>query len=104
MTTLSRGSVGDACAMRYVSGEKARRVLGFENVVGLEESIRQSCVVSVTYLSSTMYSFLAPIHSRPSSFTYMEVRGSRGNLGTTGPESNVLLSGNHRLTLLLHYV
>jgi len=41
--TLSRGSVNDACAMRYASGEKAWRILGYEPRVGLEEGIKLSC-------------------------------------------------------------
>lgn len=45
-TTLSRGSVMDACAMRYASGEKAQRVLGYRPRVGLEEGIRLTCQVS----------------------------------------------------------
>lgn len=45
-TTLSRGSVMDACAMRYASGDKAQRVLGYRARVGLEEGIHRSCVVS----------------------------------------------------------
>lgn len=45
-TTLSRGSVGDACAVRYASGEKAKRILGYEARVGMEEAIRLSCEVS----------------------------------------------------------
>lgn len=44
-TTLSRGSVHDACHMRYASGEKARRILGYEARLGLEEGIRLSCEV-----------------------------------------------------------
>ncbi|KAL2403061.1 Sterol-4-alpha-carboxylate 3-dehydrogenase ERG26, decarboxylating [Exophiala dermatitidis] len=43
-TTLSRGSVMDACAMRYASGDKAQRVLGYRARVGLEEGIHRSCV------------------------------------------------------------
>ncbi|CRG90042.1 C-3 sterol dehydrogenase, putative [Talaromyces islandicus] len=42
-TTLSRGSVRDACHMRYASGEKARRILGYEARLGLEQGIRLSC-------------------------------------------------------------
>ncbi|EXJ76055.1 uncharacterized protein A1O5_00563 [Cladophialophora psammophila CBS 110553] len=42
-TTLSRGSVMDACAMRYASGDKARRILGYQPRVGLEAGIRASC-------------------------------------------------------------
>jgi hypothetical protein len=45
-TTLSRGSVKDACSMRYASGEKARRILGYEARVGIEEGLRLSCQVS----------------------------------------------------------
>ncbi|OAP62233.1 hypothetical protein AYL99_04436 [Fonsecaea erecta] len=45
-TTLSRGSVMDACAMRYASGDKARRILGYQPRVGLEAGIRTSCEVS----------------------------------------------------------
>ena len=46
-TTLSRGSVMDACAMRYASGDKAKRILGYQPRVGLEAGIRRSCQVSV---------------------------------------------------------
>ncbi|KAL4918946.1 hypothetical protein BDW62DRAFT_55951 [Aspergillus aurantiobrunneus] len=42
-TTLSRGSVKDACAVRYASGEKARRILGYQARVGIEDGIRMSC-------------------------------------------------------------
>ncbi|KAL4793212.1 hypothetical protein BDV19DRAFT_367192 [Aspergillus venezuelensis] len=42
-TTLSRGSVKDACAVRYANGEKARRILGYEARVGIEDGIRMSC-------------------------------------------------------------
>ena len=45
-TTLSRGSVKDACSMRYASGEKARHILGYEARVGIEEGLRVSCQVS----------------------------------------------------------
>ena len=31
--------------MRYASGEKAKRILGFEPRVGIEEGIRISCLV-----------------------------------------------------------
>lgn len=44
-TTLSRGSVKDACSVRYASGEKAKRILGYEARVGLEDAIRLSCEV-----------------------------------------------------------
>jgi sterol-4alpha-carboxylate 3-dehydrogenase (decarboxylating) len=44
-TTLSRGSVRDACSMRYASGEKARRILGYEAQIGIEDAIREGCEV-----------------------------------------------------------
>lgn len=44
--TLSRGSVRDACAIRYASGDKARKILGYEARIGIEEAIRLSCEVS----------------------------------------------------------
>lgn len=43
-TTLSRGSVLDACGTRYCNGEKARKVLGYKPRVGIEEGIRISCI------------------------------------------------------------
>jgi len=45
-TTLSRGSVRDACAIRYASGNKAKEILGYEARIGIEEAIRLSCEVS----------------------------------------------------------
>jgi sterol-4alpha-carboxylate 3-dehydrogenase (decarboxylating) len=45
-TTISRGSVSDACATRFASGAKAKRILGYEPVVGLEEALKRSCKVS----------------------------------------------------------
>ncbi|KAJ5649496.1 uncharacterized protein N7484_003219 [Penicillium longicatenatum] len=39
-TTLSRGSVRDACAIRYASGDKAREILGYEARIGMEDAIR----------------------------------------------------------------
>ncbi|OQE46846.1 hypothetical protein PENCOP_c001G07362 [Penicillium coprophilum] len=42
-TTLSRGSVQDACAIRYASGKKAKDILGYEARIGIEEAIRLSC-------------------------------------------------------------
>lgn len=44
-TTLSRGSVQDACAVRYASGDKAKAILGYEALIGIEEGLRQSCEV-----------------------------------------------------------
>ena len=43
--TLSRGSVRDACEVRYCSGDKARELLGYRAEVGIEEGIRISCKV-----------------------------------------------------------
>ena len=45
-TTLSRGSVLDACGVRYCTGEKARRLLGYRPRIGIEEGIKISCKVS----------------------------------------------------------
>lgn len=45
-TTLSKGSVDDACAIRYVKGAKARALLDYIPKVGIEEGIRHSCEVS----------------------------------------------------------
>ena len=44
--TLSRGSVLDACGVRYCTGEKARKLLGYRPRVGIEEGIEISCNVS----------------------------------------------------------
>ena len=44
-TTLSSGSVMDACGTRYCNGAKARKILGYEPRVGIEEGIRISCEV-----------------------------------------------------------
>ena len=44
-TTISRGSILDACAVRYANGEKAERLLGYTPRVSLEEGIRRSCQV-----------------------------------------------------------
>ncbi len=43
--TLRRGSVLDACATRYCSGEKARNIFGYRPKIGIEEGIRVSCEV-----------------------------------------------------------
>ncbi|KAL8843505.1 MAG: hypothetical protein Q9170_000009 [Blastenia crenularia] len=42
-STLSRGSVKDACEVRYCNGIKAREMLGYKPRLGLEEAIRISC-------------------------------------------------------------
>lgn len=44
-TTLSQGSVLDACATRYCSGAKARQLLDYKPRVGIEEGLRISCAV-----------------------------------------------------------
>ncbi|KAI9818023.1 MAG: hypothetical protein M1827_000647 [Pycnora praestabilis] len=41
--TLSRGSVKDACAIRYANGEKARKILGYKPRIGVVEGVRLSC-------------------------------------------------------------
>ncbi|RAQ55859.1 NAD dependent epimerase/dehydratase [Aspergillus flavus] len=40
---LSRGSVRDACSVRYASGERAKLILGYRPQVGIETGIRLSC-------------------------------------------------------------
>ena len=47
-TTISKGSVNDACSVRYCNGTKARRLLGYKPSVGIDEGIRLSCEVSET--------------------------------------------------------
>lgn len=42
-TTLSSGSVKDACSIRYCNGEKARKILGYSPRFSIEEGIRISC-------------------------------------------------------------
>lgn len=44
-STLSRGSVQDACQIRYCSVVKAREVLGYKPSVSIEDGIRISCNV-----------------------------------------------------------
>lgn len=44
--TLSRGSVRDACAIRYANGTRAKNILGYEARIGIEEAVRLSCEVS----------------------------------------------------------
>ncbi|KAJ5267606.1 3-beta hydroxysteroid dehydrogenase/isomerase [Penicillium angulare] len=48
-TTLSRGGVQDACAVRYANGKKAKEILGYEARIGIEDAIRLSCEVSQDY-------------------------------------------------------
>ena len=45
-TTISKGSVDDACCVRYCNGTKAQRLLGYKPRIGIEEGIRLSCEVS----------------------------------------------------------
>ncbi|KAF2649476.1 C-3 sterol dehydrogenase/C-4 decarboxylase-like protein [Lophiostoma macrostomum CBS 122681] len=42
-TTLSRGAILDGTAVRYVSISKAKRILGYEPKVGLEEAVKITC-------------------------------------------------------------
>lgn len=42
-STLSRGSVRDACQAKYCSGANARKILDYKPRVGMEEGIRASC-------------------------------------------------------------
>lgn len=44
-TTLSRGSVRDACSVRYAKGNKAKDILGYEARVGIVDAVRLSCEV-----------------------------------------------------------
>ena len=48
--TFSSGSVMDACGVRYCNGAKAKRILGYEPRVGIEEGLRISCEVSLKSL------------------------------------------------------
>ena len=52
-TTLSRGSVFDACSTRYCNGQKARIILGYKPRVGIEEGIRISCEVRKDILNKS---------------------------------------------------
>lgn len=47
-TTLCRGSVKDAIGTRYASLDRAKRILGYQPRVNLDEGIRISCAVSPT--------------------------------------------------------
>ncbi|KAI9724549.1 MAG: hypothetical protein M1812_000617 [Candelaria pacifica] len=47
-STLTRGSVKDACATRYSNGAKAERILGYKPRVGLVEGLRISCEVGLS--------------------------------------------------------
>ncbi|KAL8952408.1 MAG: hypothetical protein Q9222_001685 [Ikaeria aurantiellina] len=42
-STLSRGSIKDACQVRYCDGVKARYILGYKARIGIEEAIELSC-------------------------------------------------------------
>jgi hypothetical protein len=60
-TTLSRGSVKDACSMRYASGQKARRILGYEARIGIEEGLRISCLVGFLALVSLKQTLISGV-------------------------------------------
>lgn len=60
--TFSRGSVNDACGTRYCSGEKARKILGYKPRVGIEEGIRISCKVRLSWSSWPQQSSIVEIH------------------------------------------
>ena len=47
-TTLSNGSVLDACATRYCNTNKAEKILGLKPRIGIEEGIRVTCEVSLS--------------------------------------------------------
>ena len=57
-TTLSRGSVMDACAIRYASQRKAEQILGHHPKVGLEEGLRISCQVKYSVPRSNLCTIL----------------------------------------------
>ena len=42
-STITKGTIMEAYATRYASGEKARRLLGYEARVGIEEGLKISC-------------------------------------------------------------
>lgn len=69
-TTLSRGSVRDACAVRYASGSKAKEILGYKSRIGIEEAIRLSCEVSRDYDRSVSIS----IHTDRSHYLRFAIR------------------------------
>jgi sterol-4alpha-carboxylate 3-dehydrogenase (decarboxylating) len=66
-TTISRGSVRDACAVRYANGESARRILGYEARVGIEDGIRMSCEVRNQdwFISPLLTLFKVPLTISP---------------------------------------
>ncbi|KAL9603531.1 MAG: hypothetical protein Q9179_002148 [Wetmoreana sp. 5 TL-2023] len=51
-STLNRGSVKDACQVRYCSGVKAREILDYKPRVSIEEGIRISCQVSGEFIGT----------------------------------------------------
>ncbi|CAG7924586.1 unnamed protein product [Penicillium olsonii] len=86
--TLSRGSVRDACAVRYASGEKAKEILGYEARIGIEEAIRLSCEVS------DRWSFLPSSHTHspritPLVYYLLKIKPPMSQ-GTQGPCSPCL--------------
>jgi sterol-4alpha-carboxylate 3-dehydrogenase (decarboxylating) len=66
-TTLSRGSVRDACSVRYASGEKARQILSYEARVGIVDGIRLSCEVraSRNFCNITTFIIELPAYRSP---------------------------------------
>ncbi|KAL4804799.1 hypothetical protein BDV18DRAFT_27789 [Aspergillus unguis] len=74
-TTLSRGSVKDACAVRYANGEKAKRILGYEARVGIEEGIRLSCEVSNYRCLRDSYSYWCQEYARRLGFQLPSLLG-----------------------------
>lgn len=57
-TTLSRGSVKDACSVRYASGAKAEKILGYRPRIGIEEGLRVSCEVCISQRVPKMYDWI----------------------------------------------
>jgi nucleoside-diphosphate-sugar epimerase len=66
-TTLSRGSVKDACSTRYASGLKAEKLLGYRPRIGIEEGLRLSCEVCLVtaYLRNVSRSDLTFLRTTP---------------------------------------
>ena len=56
--TLSRGSVRDACSVRYANGKKAEKILGYKARVGIEEGIRISCEVYLIHVMCKILSWI----------------------------------------------
>lgn len=65
MTTLSRGSIQDACATRYAGGIKAKEILGYEARIGIEEAIRLSCEVSRYHKRNLLFFYCRTHRNNP---------------------------------------